>query len=72
MEFVIKIYDEHGRLKLPSKVMKMLGLRKNSLLRLIVERDKMIIMPIWKTWPRKGQVDEDEALSKKHLAWYEV
>ena len=72
MEFVIKIYDEHGRLKLPSKVMKMLGLRKNSLLRLIVERDKMIIMPIWKTWPRKGQVDEDEVLSKKHLAWYEV
>ena len=72
LEFVIKIYDEHGRLKLPSKVMRLLGLEKNMLLRLIVEGDKIVIVPIRKAWPRKEDIDEDEVLAEKHLAWYEV
>lgn len=72
VEFVIKIYDEHGRLKLPSGVLKALKLGKNTLLRVIVENDRIVMIPVRKTWPKKGSVDEDTALSEKHLAWYEV
>jgi len=72
MEFVIKIYDEHGRLKLPSSVLRALKLGKNTLLRVIVEKDKIVMIPIRRAWPRKGNIDEDTALSEKHLAWHEV
>ena len=69
---VIKIYDDHGRLKLPSSIVKKLNLKKNTILRVFIKNGMIILEPIKTKWPKKGKIDEDKALSEKHLAWFEV
>ncbi|RLE42209.1 hypothetical protein DRJ19_04550 [Candidatus Woesearchaeota archaeon] len=72
LEFVIKIYDDHGRLKLPSSIVRKLNLRKNTILRVSIKNGVIILEPIRAKWPKKGKIDEDKALSEKHLAWFEI
>lgn len=70
MEYVIKIYDDDGRTKLPRAALRALKLGKGSKLRVIIEKDKIVLVPIRVKWPKLENVDEDEALASKHLAWY--
>ena len=72
LENVIKMYDDHGRLKLPSSIVRKLNLRKNTALWVSVRDGVIILEPIKVKWPKKGKIDEDKALSEKHLAWFEI
>ncbi len=72
MTDVITIYDEQGRTKLPARVLRKLGLGKNSKLLVKVSGDSIILTPLRVKWPKKGKIDEDKVLEEKHLAWYEV